>query len=136
MNKSVTIKDIARIAGVHHTTVSLALRNSMALKKETKGKIQVIASEMGYRANLLAQGFRNRRSNTIGLIVPSIRHHFFSKFISEISELASRTDYSVMVLQSNEKLSAEKRNIEALIDNRVAGVIASVSRETTDGSFF
>lgn len=136
MKKNVTIKDIARIAGVHHTTVSLALRNSLALKKETKDKIQAIAIELGYRANLLAQGFRNRRSNTIGLMVPSIRHHFFAKFISEISELAGQTDYSVMVFQSNEKLSTEIRNIDALIDNRVAGVIASVSRETTNGSFF
>jgi LacI family transcriptional regulator len=136
MKKSVTIKDIARIAGVHHTTVSLALRNSKALKKETREKIQALAAEMGYRANLLAQGFRNRRSNTIGLLVPSIQHHFFAKFISEISELASQSDYSVMVFQSNEKLATENRNIEALIDNRVAGVIASVSKETIDGSAF
>lgn len=136
MKKKVTIKDIARIAGVHHTTVSLALRNSGALKKETKEKIQAIAVEMEYRANLLAQGFRNRRSNTIGILVPSIQHHFFAKFISEMSELANQTDYSVMVFQSNEKVVTEKRNIEALIDNRVAGVIASVSRETIDGSYF
>ena len=136
MRKSVTIKDIARIAGVHHTTVSLALRNSKALRKETIEKIQALAVEMGYRANILAQGFRNRRSNTIGLLVPSIQHHFFAKFISVISELASQNDYSVMVFQSNEKLVTENRNIEALIDNRVAGVIASVSRETIDGSAF
>ena len=136
MRKNVTIKDIAHIAGVHHTTVSLALRNSKALKKETKEKIQAIAVEMGYRANLLAQGFRNRRSNTIGILVPSIQHHFFAKFISEISELANQTEYSVMVFQSNEKLATEKRNIEAMIDNRVAGVIASVSKETIDGSSF
>ena len=136
MKKNVTIKDIARIAGVHHTTVSLALRNSTALRKETKEKIQTIAVEMGYRANLLAQGFRNRRSCTIGILVPSIRHHFFAKFISEVSELANQTEYSVMVFQSNEKLATEKKNIEAMIDNRVAGVIASVSEETIDGSFF
>lgn len=136
MKKNVTIKDIARIAGVHHTTVSLALRNSKALKKETKEKIQAIAAEIGYRANLLAQGFRNRRSNTIGILVPSIQHHFFAKFISEITELVNQTEYSVMVFQSNEKLATENRNIEAMIDNRVAGVIASVSKETIDGSSF
>jgi LacI family transcriptional regulator len=136
MKKIVTIKDIAHIAGFHHTTVSLALRNSKALKKETREKIQALAVEMGYRANLLAQGFRNRRSNTIGLLVPSIQHHFFAKFISRITELASLTDYSVMVFQSNEKLATEMRNIDALIDNRVAGVIASVSKETIDGSAF
>ena len=136
MKKNVTIKDIARVAGVHHTTVSLALRNSKALKEETREKIRALAFEMGYRANLLAQGFRNQRTSTIGILVPSIQHHFFSKFISEVSMLANRNDYSVMIFQSNESLETERKNIEAMIDNRVAGVIASVSKETIDGSFF
>ena len=111
MKKNVTIKDIARVVGVHHTTVSLALRNSDALKKETKAKIQAIAREMGYHTNLLAQGFRNRRSNTIGLLVPEIQHHFFSKFISEVSEKANQKGLTVMVFQSNENLETEKKNI-------------------------
>lgn len=136
MKKNVTIKDIARVAGVHHTTVSLALRNSKALKEETREKIRALAFEMGYRANLLAQGFRNQRTSTIGVLVPDIHHHFFSGFISEVSVLANRNDFSVMIFQSDENLETEKRNIQALIDNRVAGVMASVSRETTDGSFF
>lgn len=136
MKKNVTIKDIARVAGVHHTTVSLALRNSKALKEETRGKIRALALKMGYRANLLAQGFRNQRTSTIGISVPSIQHHFFSKFISEVSMLANKSGFSVMIFQSNESLEMEKKNIETLIDNRVAGVIASVSKETDDGSSF
>jgi len=136
MKKNVTIKDIARVAGVHHTTVSLALRNSKALKKETREKIRELAFEMGYRANLLAQGFRNQRTNTVGILVPSIQHHFFSKFISEISMLANHSGFSVMIFQSNECLETEKKNIEALIDNRVAGIVASVSKETVDDACF
>lgn len=67
------------------------------------------ANEMGYRPNRLAQGFRNKRSNTIGLLVPNIQHHFFAKFIAEFSEKANQEDYAVMVFQSNEKLATEKR---------------------------
>jgi LacI family transcriptional regulator len=136
MKKNVTIKDIAREVGVHHTTVSLALRNSPSIKEETRKKVWDKAREMGYRPNRLAQGFRNRRSHTIGVLVPNIQHHFFARFISEVSEKANQAGYSVMVFQSNEKLKAEKNNVEALADNRVAGVIASISKETIEGKHF
>jgi LacI family transcriptional regulator len=134
--KRVTIKDIARELGVHHTTVSLALRNSHLLRDETREKIQARAKKMGYRPNRLAQGFRRRSSRVIGILVPAIHHHFFSKFISEITEFAFEAGYSIMVLPSNEKLETEKMNIEALIDNRVAGVIASISLETRNSRHF
>ena len=122
--------------GVHHTTVSLALRDSPLLKDETKEKIQAKAKEMNYRPNLLAQGFRSRSYKAIGLMVPSIHHHFFSKFISEITELASQAGYSVIVMQSNEKFETERMNIDSLLDSRIAGLIASISLETQDSNHF
>jgi len=136
MRNKITIKDIAKELGVHHTTVSLALRNSKSIKKETRDRVWQKARELGYRPNRLAQGFRNKRSNTIGILVPTIRHHFFAKFISEVSEKANDAGFSVMVFQSNEKLDSEKKNVEALIDNRVAGVLISVSKETTTSDHF
>ncbi len=136
MRKKVTIKDIAKELGIHHTTVSLALRNSGSIREETRERVWKKAREMGYRPNRLAQDFRNRRSSTVGVLVPSIRHHFFAKFIAEITERAGETGFSVMVFQSNERRETEKRNVETLIDNRVAGVIASISKETTDPAHF
>lgn len=136
MKKNVTIKDIAREIGVHHTTVSLALRNSKSIKKDTRKKIWDKATELGYRPNRLAQGFRNKRSNSIGVLVPSIQHHFFAKFISEVTKRANDAGFSVLIFQSNEKIETEKRNVEALIENRVAGVIASISQETSDAEHF
>ena len=136
MKKNVTIKDIAKELGVHHTTVSLALRNSKSIREETRKKVWDKANEMGYRPNRLAQGFRNKRSNTIGLLVPNIQHHFFAKFIAEFSEKANQEDYAVMVFQSNEKLATEKKNVEALIANRVAGALVSISKETIEANHF
>jgi len=135
-SKRVTIKDIAKELGVHYTTVSLALKNSSLLKEETKEKIQAKATQMLYRPNLLAQGFRSRSYKAIGLLVPAIHHHFFSKFISEITEIAYESGYSILVMQSNEKLDTERLNIELFIDNHVAGVIASISLETRNIKHF
>lgn len=136
MSKNITIKDIAKELNMHHTTVSMALRNKKGIKEETRTKIWEKARQLGYRTNLLAQSFRNKRSQSIGILVPNIHHHFFSRFISEISELANNNGYSVMVFQSNEKREIELQNLEALADHRAAGIIASVSIETTDASHF
>lgn len=135
-NRRVTIKDIAKELGVHHTTVSLALNNSPLLKEETKEKIREKAKQLSYRPNLLAQGFRGRSNKAIGLLVPAIHHHFFSNFISEITEIAYDAGYTIIVMQSNEKLDTEIMNIELFIDKQVAGVIASISLETKNIKHF
>lgn len=134
--KQVTIKDIAKELGVHHTTVSLALRNSPLLKDETREKIQAKATQMEYRPNRLAQGFRKRSSLSIGVIVPAIHRDFFSRFISELMQLASVHGYTIVVMQSNENRKTEEMNIATLIEYRVAGVIASISKETNDYKHF
>jgi LacI family transcriptional regulator len=136
LKNNITIKDIARELNIHHTTVSRALREGGSVKKETRDLIRKKARELGYHPNLLAQGFRYKRSNTIVVLVPDLKHHFFSNFISNFSTNANGSGYSVMIFQSGEKLKVEKEIITAIISYRVAGVIASVSKETKDGRHF
>lgn len=134
--KNITIKDIARKLGVHHSTVSRALSENSRVKKETRDLVWNKANELGYRPNRLAQEFRNKRSNVIGILVPDIQHHFFSKFISDFSKEAHGSGFSVMVFQSDGKLKVEKEIIDSLVGYRVAGVVASVSKETTSAGHF
>jgi DNA-binding LacI/PurR family transcriptional regulator len=136
MKKTITIKDIAKELGIHHTTVSRALREINSVKKETRDKIREKAHELGYRPNRLARDFRNNRSNTIGVLVPEFQPHFFSKFISDFSKEANKAGFSVMVFQSDGKLKIEKEIIESLISYRVSGVIASISQEAANGEHF
>lgn len=136
MKKYVTIKDIAKELNLHHTTVSRALRNSPSVSKETNDLIWKKATELGYKPNLLAQGFRNNSSNTIGILVPDLQHYLFSKFISDFSNLAHQSGYSVMVFQSSDKYKIEKEIVNILINYRVAGVICSISKETRNGEHF
>lgn len=134
--KRVTIKDIAQKLNLHHTTVSLALRNSPRIKAETRKLIHDTARELNYTPNLLALSFRSNRTFNIGVVVPDIHHHFFSKFISEFSKLAYKNGYSIMVFQSSEQLEIEKQNVEVLLKNQVDGIAASISIETIDDSHF
>lgn len=136
MKSNVTIKDVARELGIHHVTVSRALRDCDSVKKETRDLIKKKANELGYRPNRLAQNFRNRRSNVLAIIIPELKNPMFASFISEFTQKAYDKGYSVMVFQSSNKLSIEKEIIESLLTYRVAGVIASVTMETTEGSHF
>ncbi len=133
---TVTIKDVARELGIHHVTVSRALRNTGSVKKETRDQIKKKANELGYKPNRLAQNFRNKRSNVLAVVVPDLRPYFFSKFVSDFMEIAQEAGYSVMIFQSSERASVEKEIIDSLIGYRVAGVIASVTKDTVHESHF
>lgn len=127
-----TIKDLARELGISPSTVSRALRDHPDISKATKKRVTEAAEKFNYQPNQLAQSLQKKRSNTIGVIVPEIRHHFFSTVISGIEEIAYENGYTIMVCQSNETLAREILNTQALVANRVAGLIVAVSSETTN----
>ncbi len=128
----VTIKDLARMLGLHHTTVSKALRDHPDIKKETREKVKALARELDYHPNLVAQSFKRRTSKTIGVIVPSINVDFFSTVISAIEDVVYDAGYTITISQSNESLQREELNAKTMLASQVAGLIISVSRETKD----
>jgi len=134
--KRITIKDIARELNMHHSTVSRALRNDLSVKIETREKVAKFAQDNGYQINMSALQLRGSVKNTIAVLVPNISHNFFSNIVSIITNLAYGKGYMVSVFQSNENYEQEKEIINTLIRNDVAGVIASISMETTNSSHF
>lgn len=126
-----TIKDLARKLGVSPSTVSRALRDHPDISPATKRRVAEAAQKYNYHPNQLAQSLQKKRSNTIGVIVPEIRHHFFSDVISGIEEVAYDHGYIIMVCQSHETLAREILNVQALVANRVAGLLMAISSETT-----
>ena len=121
---------------IHHSTVSRALRDDKRVKPETKKKIVEYAKIHGYQVNMSALHLRGSIRNVIAIIVPNISHQFFSNIISQITNLANKNGYVVSIFQSNENYLQEKEIIDTIIQNNVAGVIASVSMETVNGEHF
>ena len=122
----ITIKDIAKSLGLSISTVSRALKNHPDISAETKKNVQDTAKEMRYEPNLLALGLRINKSNTIGVIIPEIVHHFFSSVISGIEDIAYDHGYNVIICQSNEDYNREVINAQTLLSNRVDGLLVSV----------
>jgi LacI family transcriptional regulator len=129
-SNQLTIKDIAKKLGVSVSTVSRALKDHPDISDETKKLIKAFAAEVNYRPNALALSLRRQKTNTIGLIIPEIVHHFFSSVISGMEDLAYKEGYNIIICQSNENQHREAINLQTLLDHRVDGILVSLSKST------
>jgi DNA-binding LacI/PurR family transcriptional regulator len=127
---NVTIKDIAKRLGIHHTTVSRALRGHPNVSTKTRNKVISLADKLDYYPNTVARSFKNRKSNTIGVIVPTIKNDFFAMVISGIETVTYRSGYNIILCQSDENYERELINVRTLISNLVAGIIIAISETT------
>jgi LacI family transcriptional regulator len=132
----VTIKDIAKILGISISTVSRALKSHPDISADTRNQVKDLARKLNYEPNALAMNLRRNKTNTLGVIIPEIVHHFFSSVISGIEDIAYDRGYNVMVCQSNELYEREVINSQALLSNRVDGVLISVSKTTHEFDHF
>ncbi len=134
--KRATIKDIAKILGISPSTVSRALKDHPDISEETKKRVIEIAHKLNYRPNLIAQRLKQKRTYTIGVIIPQMVHYFFSSVISGIEDYAYEKGYTVIISQSNEKYDREKNNVNIILSSGAEGVLISRTKETTDFSHF
>ncbi len=130
MKAQVTIKDLARELNISPSTVSRALKDHPDISPETKRVVKELAITMNYQPNLMAQGLRKSKSNTIGVIVPEFIHFFFSTVIAGIEDVAHGRGYNVMMTRSAEDYDREVENVHALWNSRVDGLLVSFSKNT------
>ncbi len=130
--KETTLKQIAEALGISITTVSKALKNYPDVSEKTKKSVLELAQSLHYTPNSFAVNLRTKESRTVGLIIPEVVHHFFSNVINGIIAEAEKNGYLVIILQSNESLELEKKQVELLINKRVDGIIMSLSNDSND----
>ncbi len=124
----VSIKDIARAAGVSHSTVSRALRDSPLVSEETRARIQALAREMGYTPDAIAQSLQAGRTFTIGVVVTSIADPFFVDVVDGVERVARPAGFSVFLNSSLNDPEQELLVIETFHRRRVDGIILASSR--------
>ncbi len=128
--QEISIADIARIAGVSHTTVSRALRESPLISLDTRERIQRLAQEMGYTPNAIAQSLQTRRTSMIGLVVTSIDDPFLSDIVKGVEEVARVAGFSVILSATHNDPDQEMAVIETFHRRRVDGILVASSRIT------
>lgn len=130
MKKKITLKQIAKELDVSISTVSKSLRNSPEIGEETRLKVQAFAKFYHYKPNNIALSLKNRKTKTIGIIIPEIVHHFFSTVINGIEQIANENGYSVVICLSDDSFDKEVLNMELLANGSIDGFIMSLSKET------
>jgi len=132
----VTIYDISKALNISASTVSRGLNNSPQVRKELRRKIMLTAQEMGYQHNKFAANLRQKRTRTLGVIIPRIDSHFMSSVISGMEKVANNSGYQLLISQSEESATLEEANIQALFSSRVDGLLVSLSFETKNQDAF
>jgi LacI family transcriptional regulator len=130
MKSKATLKQIAKELNVSVSTVSKALSNSPEISEPTKLKVQEFARLKNYKPNNMALNLKNKRSRTIGVIIPNILNPFFAKVFSGIEKAANEKGYNVITCISNESLEKEIHTMEMLSNGTIDGFILSIAEET------
>ena len=131
-----TIRDIANILNIHHSTVSRALNNSSAISESTKKKVKQVAAELNYSPNHSARVLKTRQSSIIGIIVPDIRTNFFGTVLSGAEDVLYDRGYILTAAQSYESYEREAQNIKAFSSHNIGGVMISISQNTNSSEHF
>ncbi|MFS4456145.1 LacI family DNA-binding transcriptional regulator [Maribacter sp. 2304DJ31-5] len=126
----VTIKDIAKALNISASTVSRALKDHPAIKKETKQAVVKLAKKLKYHPNLLAISLLQKKTHTIGVIVPEITSHFFSTIITGIQSVLSPAGYNISISLSNESYDEEVAIVEKMAKSQIDGVLVSPASST------
>ncbi len=131
-NVRVTIKDIAKAAGVSIVTVSRAFNNKPDIDAQTKKKILAISREMNYLPNSLARSLRGNRTKSIGIVIPDISDPFYAEILHGTSKFAVRNGYQIILSVLSERGCDAEEEIEAiktLIGKHVDGLLLQPEQE-------
>ena len=129
MKEKATLKQIAKELNVSVSTVSKALNDSPEISEPTKIKIQEYAKLKNYKPNIIGLNLKNRKTKTIGVIIPNILNSFFAKVFSGIEKVADERGYNVITCISDESIEKEIHTLEMLSNGTIDGFILSISEE-------
>lgn len=124
MKERVTIKDVAKRAGVSKTTLSRYLNGEFdRMGIETKHRIRGVIEEMEYKPNPQARGLKNKKSFLIGLVVADILTYYSSVLIKGLQNSLKDTDYQLLIMTADNSEEEEKKIIEKLLHQNIDGLI-------------
>ena len=133
---AVTIRDVAKLAGVSPMTVSRVINGSPKVTPETRERVEAAIAELHFVPNTLARGLTQSRSGTIGMVVPDLGDPFFTLVLRGAEQVARAAGYRVIVCNTNSDGELEASYVDNLIAHQVDGVllapVSDASKQVTD----
>jgi LacI family transcriptional regulator len=118
-----TLQDIAKLANISEAAVSLALNDKKGVSEETRSKVKELASKYNYKPNAFARGLVERKSRTIGLVVPDTENPYYGKIVKCVDSYIREYGYHLIIAISNEDYMTEAEIIDEFISKQVEGII-------------
>ncbi|MGI6565851.1 MAG: LacI family DNA-binding transcriptional regulator [Limnochordia bacterium] len=128
----VTMRDVAREAGVAVSTVSLVVNNREGVSDELRAKVLKAVEKLGYRPNRIARSLKTDKSHVLGLIIPDITNPFFPLLVRGVTDTASTYGYSILLANSDGKVEEERKYLNVFADTKVDGIIFTTSVKFKD----
>lgn len=122
-NKSITIYDIAKEAGVSASTVSRVLTNSANVRSEKREKVLKLIEKYNFKPNALAKGLADTKSRTIGILAADIRNPYYATLFIACERAARAANYTVVLCNSLGVTETEKELLAKLQEQRVDAII-------------
>lgn len=128
----ITIKDIAKYAGVSPATVSRVINNTTNVSEATKNNVLEIIEKYNYSPNIFAKSLSKNESNTIGVIVPDVTNPFFGEVIKGVSEVADKNKLNMILCDTGEDSQKEERHLINLKSQRLKGLIITPTSDSNE----
>lgn len=146
MNNKVTIKEVARLAGVSVSTVSRVINHKPNVSAAKTAKIQQAIADSGFQPSMLARGLISNKTNTLGVIVPDISNPYFTTLISHIELITRELNYSLLLFntmtagddRSTNSVNTEINAFNTVIEKKVDGLLilgGEIDREKPDQDY-
>ena len=126
-----TMKDVARLAGVSVTTVSVVINQTLPVSEERRKKVYAAMEALDYHPDAIARSLKTGRSRVIGIVVPDVTNAFYPEVVRGIEDAAQRLGYSVLLCDSNEDPVREQEHLKTLFSQRVDGILLGCCTDST-----
>lgn len=131
----ITLKELSKHLNLSASTVSRALNDHPDINIDTKSKVQKLAKQLNYHPNIFARGFRQHKTNIIGVIVPKISSNFNATMLEGILEKSEYLGYKIIVSESENKPEKQTEMLQTMTQFGVDGILLSLSKNTNDIEF-
>jgi DNA-binding LacI/PurR family transcriptional regulator len=121
--RKVTIRDVARAAGVSTATVSQVLNGGRPVAEATRLRIEEVIAELGYRPNSLARGLKTLRSQLVGVVLPDLSNPFYPSLVRGVQEQLSLSGYYAVIVNTDAYRNQERELVAELIARQVDGLV-------------
>jgi LacI family transcriptional regulator len=122
-NGGVTVFDVAEHAGVSIATVSRALSGTRSVSEELRTRVQDSARTLGYQVNLVGRALRQKKTSTLGLIIPDLENPFFSSLAQRISRRFGESEVDVLIASADNEKAQEKRAVQSFLGRQVDALV-------------